>query len=480
MRIGTRLMLALAYVLVLAIVALEIPLAISLRERVDEEVRSQATSTARLTAALAEDQIAEDRNGQLPALAESAANATRGRVVIVDADGAVLADSARGSTGDDFSTRPEVSSALNGREVQYSRNSQTLNEHLLATATPVMHEGKVVGAVRITQSISAQQRAMNRATVGLVIVGLGVLVVGLLVGALIARQIARPLRSFESAARAVEEGDLSARAPVVGSLEQQALAEAFNDMTARVQETLHNQRQFVADASHQLRTPLAGLRLRLEEAQAANDSPAVAAELTHGIAETDRLSRMVDELLVLSEGEAQAAARPVAAHEFAGDVVARWSTYSEAADHQLELVQTGGDFTVLAARGDLDRALDALIENALHYSPAGSTVTVGVGDGVITVDDAGPGLCGDDPEELFTRFHRGQAGRRGVKGTGLGLPIARETARRWGGEVTLTELPGGGTRAGLEFPATGPHSYTAVVSPVTAAHDDRDGMSDTA
>lgn len=463
MRLGTRLMLALAYVLVLAIVALEIPLAISLRERVDDEVRLQATNGARVTAAVAGPLVAKNDTDGLAQIAEEASRSTRGRVVIVDQSGMVLADSADGAAiGTDYSSRPEVAGALSDREVQFARESKTLDQHLLATSTPIESGGAVTGAVRVTQSIEAQSRAMNRAMVGLALIGLAVLAVGLAVGAYIARQIARPLRSFEAAARAVEEGDLSARAPVEGSLEQQSLAEAFNDMTERVSEMLASQERFVADASHQLRTPLAGLRLRIEEARARATTPELRDDLDHGLAEVDRLSRMVDELLVLTVAEEPGATGEIPVAEVVEDLVARWRNYPDAAGLQL-VFEAGEAFAARIARGDLERVIEALLENALHYSPDGAVVRVRVSRGTVTIDDDGPGLGGEDPESLFTRFHRGASGRQRVEGTGLGLAIARETARRWDADVTLADRPEGGARASLVFAR-----YSAAAVPANA------------
>jgi two-component system sensor histidine kinase MprB len=106
---------------------------------------------------------------------------------------------------------------------------------------------------------------------------------------------------------------------------------------------------------------------------------------------------------------------------------------------------------VWAARADLERALDALIENALHYSRPGSAVMIVSGPDRIDVCDRGEGIADDERELVFERFHRGSAGRSGPPGHGLGLAVAREFAREWGGEVSLEPRAGGGTRASLSF-----------------------------
>lgn len=141
---------------------------------------------------------------------------------------------------------------------------------------------------------------MRSATAGLVLVALIVLLLGLAAGALLAASVVRPLRRLAAAARRAGEGDLSVRVPVEGSREQREVGAAFNEMTGRVQRMVDAQRDFVADASHQLRTPLTGLRLRLEEAAATADGPALE-QIEGGLAEVDRLYGVVTELLVLSE-----------------------------------------------------------------------------------------------------------------------------------------------------------------------------------
>jgi signal transduction histidine kinase len=303
----------------------------------------------------------------------------------------------------------------------------------------------------VTQSIAAVHRAVLGVELAIALIALIVLALGLLAGTLLAAQIARPLRTLETVARRVAQGDLWARAKVEGSREQRSLSSSFNDMTARIARLLSAQQDFVADASHQLRTPLTGLRLRLEEAQALSDRPEALAELDAAIAEVDRLSHTVDELLLLSRGgERSPAGASVHLRELAEDCLHRWQP--EASRRGLALIhRRGGDPGIVwAARADLERALDALLENALRYSPPGSTVIVATSPRRIEVRDQGPGIPADEREIVFERFRRGSAGMAGTSGHGLGLSIARELAREWGCEVRIQARKGGGTSAVLE------------------------------
>jgi signal transduction histidine kinase len=115
------------------------------------------------------------------------------------------------------------------------------------------------------------------------------------------------------------------------------------------------------------------------------------------------------------------------------------------------LVAADGSGEGWCAIPDLERALDSLIENALTYSPAGSSVRLEAAPGRLAVLDQGPGLAPGEEEAVFERFSRGSAGRQGAKGTGLGLAIARELARQWGGEVRLRNRDGGGLAATIEL-----------------------------
>ncbi len=465
MSLRTRLLLALGYLVVLVTIAFAVPLAISLRDRTREEVRSEARSQLGVLAAGSAEAVADRNLDDLNVLVRSTARSARGRVVFVDSTGRVLADSGGAATpGTIYATnsRPELLAALRGQRVQTERDSTTLGAELLVSAAPIFQRGRIVGGVRLTQSVKSVNDAVNNTMLGILAVGVAVLLTALAVAFLLARGIARPITRLDEAAQRVAGGDLATRAKVEGSNEQRSLARSFNAMTERLGRMVRAQREFAADASHELRTPLTGLRLRLEEARLAEDREALEHELDAGLREVDRIAETVDELLVLSRtGERDTPGELLDPAEVAETAGQRWRP--TAASRQLELrVDANGSSTpVWIARADLERALDAVIENAILYGAGGEAVTIRVADSSIEVLDEGIGLAYGEEDQIFERFARGTAGRGGPSGTGLGLAIARELMRCWKGDAEISNRPEGGARATLRLPP-----FTGTLPPV--------------
>jgi signal transduction histidine kinase len=448
-----RLLAAFAYVLVLVIVALEVPLALNLSRRVDAEIKREAQGEAQLLAAGAAGRLDEPR--RLARLVRGAAGDLGGRVIVVDRRGRLLVDSAgAGLRSTSYATRPEIARALRGRASQGTRHSDSLGVDLLFTAVPIVRENRRAGAVRVTQSVEAVQREVRQDVIALVGVGAVALLLGLGVAWLLAGSLARPLRGLADAARRVAGGDLDARARIEGSAEQREVAGAFNEMTGRLGRTLRAQQEFVANASHQLRTPLTGLRLRLEAAALKSRDPEVERELAAAERETERLARLLAELLVLARERERPPAVPIELAEAAEAARDRWEGPAERSGHSLRL--GGGPRVVVAASNeDLAIILDNLVSNAVGYSPPGTTVTIEWDGGEVArlaVLDEGPGVEPDERERVFERFYRGAAGGGAVGGTGLGLSVVEALVRRWGGAVSLDNRLEGGARAEVTLP----------------------------
>src|SRR3954467_1459384 len=439
---------AFAYVLVLMLVPREVPLALNLPKRVDAEVKAEAAGQAQLVAASAAGRLAQ--RAQVAQVVRTAGRAVGGRVIVVDAAGRLVADSAGpGLSSASYASRPEIRTALGGTTSQGTRHSASLKQDLLFTAVPIVQGGRREGAVRVTQSLGAVRSEVRRDIVALVGLGVAALALGLAVAWLLAGFLSRPLRGLTTAARRVAAGDLDARAEEAGAREHREVAHAFNDMTTRLGQSMAAQRDFVANAAHQLRTPLTGLRLRLEAAGLKSENEALRRDLEAGEREAERLARTVTELLTLArEGQRPTAVAPLPLAAAGEAALERWISVAEEHDAELDLRDRSAGARVATSAEDVAVILDNLIENALEHTRPRTAVVVELSaDGAIAVSDAGPGLEPGEEERVFERFFRGSTKSDRPRGSGLGLTIVRVLARRWGGEATIANRPEGGARA---------------------------------
>jgi signal transduction histidine kinase len=455
-------MLAFGYLLLVVIVALEVPLAVNLRNRSLAEQRAQETTLAVATASQAKRLFAPRNRLALQRQVRAQARANRSRVIVVDAKGSLIADSAGDALlGTNYATpdRPEVLGALRDGQVTFRVGfSDTLRQEIQAVAAPIGRidgatgDPVTVGAVRVTQSTDQISASVRRSVVGLVAIGVGVLAAGLLVAFVLAGSVSRPLRRLAGAAGALGEGRLDARAgDVRGPRELEEVAGSFDEMAGRLEATVLAQREFTANASHQLRTPLTGLKLRLEAAL--EETPAEATDLRRQLEaadkEADRLAEIVERLLVLARRVENG--QPPSVVDLA-------DAARGARDRFLDRV-VGGSLSVsgspslaIADRADVDQMLDALVDNALSYAPGRVVIETARRDGqaVLAVEDEGPGIPDDDIERVAERFYRGRDAPPG--GTGLGLAIVRELAERAGGEMVVVRGRPRGARIEVRLP----------------------------
>jgi signal transduction histidine kinase len=378
-----------------------------------------------------------------------------GRIVVVDRDGRSVGDSDLvGEPSRDFSTRPEVAAALAGRRDSGFRYSETLGQKLLYVAIPVTSGGVVHGAVRVSYPTAELDGRVHRYWLRLGGLAAVVLAGVVAAGFVLARGVTRPVRELERAARELSSGRLEARAePDAGAPELRALAATFNTMADRIARLVGSQRLFVADAAHQLRTPLTALRLRLENLDP-HLPDAQRPKLDAALAETERLGRLVDSLLALAGADAGAVPpAPADAVAVASGRVEAWA--GAAAERGVRLTLEAAPCPpVLAVPGALEQILDNLVANAVDAAAVGSgsarSARSGAGAGVVTVRvgvpepcvvavevlDDGPGVGGLDLDRVFEPFWRGREARPG-SGFGLGLAIARRLAGAGGGSVDL-------------------------------------------
>ena len=441
------------------IVALGAPLTVNLQRRATAELETQEVIKAQgIAVAIGAENMAPRRRDELVDIVDQAALQVGGRVVVVDPDSILIADSDRADpVGELFDpqARPEIGRALEGVPESVIRFSTDLGQDIMATAVPIQDENRIVGAVRITRSVQQIRDNVRRITLGLLAIGGAGLLAGLLIAFGLAGSLSRPLTRLADAARRLGSGDLSARAEdVKGASEIEQLGRSFDEMADRLERTVQAQREFVANASHQLRTPLTGMKLRLEAALADASSQELRAELEAADREVDRLAAIVDRLLVMARKIEEGQPTRVDVGTAVEQAIGRWRERAEQV--ATTLVASGGGGHAQGNPADLDQILDNLLDNAISYAPGEVSIESGRADGrvFVAVQDRGPGIATDDIARVTERFYRGRGAPAG--GSGLGLAIARQLAEKWGGELRIAPREGGGTRVEVRLePADG-------------------------
>jgi signal transduction histidine kinase len=399
--------------------------------------------------------------GPVRELASEYREAGGARVVIVDRAGVAVVtnDPEEVRVGISYANRPEFMTALAGAVATGERFSDTLNVTLVYVAVPVFSGDRVLGAVRLTFDKAAIDREVTRQLSGVGLVALTTLLLGAILALILSRSLARGLKELDEAASAISRGELTARAREdVGPSDIRALAQAFNTMATRVGLLVEEQKRFASDASHQLRTPLTAIMLRLEGLRASLASTPKTDERFDAIeAEVARLNRLIDGLLALGRSGADGdAIEVVDASTICVERVASWRNLAEEAGKNLSAEIEPG-LAVWAAPTAVEQILDVFLDNALALEPREGNVLVTLQRSdnaiILSVQDHGPGLSPEQEKRAFDRFWRGP---NDYQGTGLGLAIAQQLASRSDATLTLTNRPGGGAVAQATFRATHP------------------------
>lgn len=308
-------------------------------------------------------------------------------------------------------------------------------------------------ALVLAQPLASQEHTLARLGTVMLVFGLLGVLAAAFAGWLVATNGLRPVRRLTRSVERIARTEDLAALPVEGDDEVARLAKAFNQMLAALAASRDRQRRLVADAGHELRTPLTSLRTNLDllrQAELGGGLPEGAREelLDDVRAQTEELSTLVGDLVELArEDQPTQVIEDVDLAEVTSRALARVRRRASAADFEatLEPWHLEGDATAL------ERAITNLLDNAAKWSPAGTTITVTLRGGVLTVDDEGAGIDEADRPHVFDRFWRAEESRS-MPGSGLGLAIVRQVADRHAGTVSVAESPSGGARLTLALP----------------------------
>ena len=407
--------------------------------------------SARTLAGLAEDRLADQPPAGTATMARAMAQARKaGEQVAVYSAGRRLVTGTDGSAA--AISAATLTSALHGRTVLDSRIDDRLR-----VIVPVREDsgGVVVGVVVLTRSSAELEERVDVLWTWLGAVALAGLAAAAVAAIALARWVSRPLSDLDAAAQRLGGGALDTRSAAGnGPPEVRRLARNFNGMAGRLESLVHGSRATIADVSHQLRTPLAALRLRLDVLTQDSDAE-TAAELAGAQDEIARLSHLVDGLLALARAE-NVLVEPVSIRvdEVIRDRAAAWRPVAEERGVQLQ-PSCHGPVPAMAREGHLEQVLDNLLANALDAVPAGGHVQLsaaaeGEGARVVVADD-GPGMTPRQQEMAFRRFVSSTPG-----GAGLGLAIVHRLVTSNGGSTALSDTPGGGLTVTVTLPAQQP------------------------
>jgi two-component system sensor histidine kinase MprB len=387
----------------------------------------------------------------------------RGYQQVVNTEGKILERSAQGfSLPVDAGTR--ALAAHGGKS--FLRDARVNGLHLRVLAEPI--GGGY--AIQFAQPLTEVDSLLGRLRLILALLDIGGIALAALLGRLVAGAAVLPVKRLTQATEHVARTqDLSGRIEPVGEDEIGRLATSFNAMLDALERSMsaldasvHAQRQLVADASHELRTPVTSLRTNIEILQQAEDMELDERQrlLADVVEQIGELTLLMNDLIDLARGEEpRADTEDMRLDQLVSEVAERTRRHSPATPLELELAPT----IVAGVPARLERAVANLLDNAVKYSPPGEPVEIELAGEELTVRDHGPGISAEDLAYVFDRFYRG-AEARGRPGSGLGLAIVRQVVRQHGGSVTAERASGGGTLMRLRLPGA------ETVAPESPSH----------
>lgn len=377
------------------------------------------------------------------------------QIAIVDRSGAIWASGEAEPPELDDGVAAQLALALSGRRSEGVQPVLPWSLGDSSVVEPVFDDGSVIGAVLISASADAPRGQILTQWILLVAVSVVVIVALMLIVQRLSSWVLQPMRRVDQAMASIVHGDMDARiADDTGPPEMQRMIRSFNQMADEIERVVSRQQEFVMNASHELRNPLGALTLRVESLATGLDET-WEADIEKTREEGRRMSRILDTLLFMARAGRKDS--PFAPVEIVGLTAGRLGAWQQAANRRDVSFEVAGaeELTSITDRTAVESALDAVLDNALKFAPAGSVVEVTIhrreGECLIAVRDHGPGLEPDDLERVTDRFWRSPRDQN-VPGSGLGLAIAADLLGSLGGRLEVAPADGGGLAVTLHLP----------------------------
>ena len=380
------------------------------------------------------------------------------RMIVTDTAGRVLYDSASSATENQYALFPQIVSALRGKDIFTCH----YYDGVLAsqTAIPVVSYNSISGCIYMLEVDEEGGSFLKNLQGAILTISILLELFLILFSLTYAQRFSARLRKIMASMRIIQEGDYTHKVTLNGQDELAVLGDEFNDLTERLHNSESKRRQFVSDASHELKTPLASIKLLTDSILQYDMDAATVREFVQDIgSEAERLNRMTLKLLALTKGELASTdvdAEIIFMAPTIRRVVNMLSSIAQENSIQIQL-DLDADSPVLVLEDDLYQIAFNLIENGIKYNVPGGKLTVTLmrrdDMGILSVSDTGMGIPRESMEHIFERFYRVDKARsRQTGGSGLGLAIVRSMVERNGGEITLDSTLGQGTTFTVAFP----------------------------
>jgi signal transduction histidine kinase len=390
-------------------------------------------------------------------LLKSFSAGTSAQVQIYDMKGHLVADSLGNTDGG--AVFPDVRRAIRGEVVKWIGET-SFGEPIMAVSCPLRSGGAVTGVVRFVTSLSGVRDIVHKLALVLVIVGISVIAVVAYVGNLLSNTITEPVQELTRAAKEMAAGKYNVRAVKRFDDEVGRLADTFNYMAEQISYHEKMKNDFIASISHELRTPLTSIKGWAVTLSAGSDL--CKEETGEGLKiiekETDRLTKLVDELLdfsKLASGETSLNLEPVNVEELIGYVTRQMSQRAYRQGLRICAKYEEGIPTITADKNRLKQVLINILDNSLKFTPSGGSICISAGskDGqiIIQIEDTGCGINAADLPNITKKFYKTD---NRACGSGLGLAVCEEIIELHGGHMTIKSEQGRGTTATFTLPVS--------------------------
>ena len=341
------------------------------------------------------------------------------------------------------------------------KSDPTRRSPYVASILLTASDGRKLGVLEISSGPSYGADVISSVSLAWIIASVFAIAIAALTGWFMSKRVTRPVLALEKATRQMEQGDLRVRVDLQDERQQEflSLANSFNGMAEQVEQTVSTLREFVADAAHELHTPLTALQTNLELARDETNASARSLYLSRAQEQGQRLEALVKSLLDLSRieaAEAKSGLAPVDFSRLVREIAEQFASRAEQTEREFKLNMIDEPLTVMGHQDQLRQVLINLFENALKFTPKGGLISVGlecsINNVTLKISDTGIGIPPEDLPHLFERFHRGRNVSQ-YAGNGLGLAIVKAIATAHGGNVAVQAEPPQGTSVSFSLPA---------------------------